>query len=485
MKELRINLVAPCKQLFPPVRLFLPHLGLAYLSSYLKKHLSTKLEISYIMFHPLEFGILRRITSNNPDIIGFSSDTADINTIFNIAQKIKETKNVPLILGGTHITAAPETLSKYIDIGVVREGEQTFLELIKIFIENKRFNVPALEDIKGICFYKDNNIYVTNNREEVKDIDSIPYPDRAIFKLEKELNTPYLFYPVEKFCGTSMLTSRGCPYHCIFCQTQVRWKSVRFNSAEYVVGEIELLRKMYPKINLISIVDDLFLINRPRLEKIVSLIKKKDLDKGLSFVINGRADVVNEEVLELLKLMNVVEMAYGFESGSERILKLLKNNTVTVGDNQRACDLTNKFGIKVSGLFIFGTPGETREDMEMTVDFIKRNRFSRINTAVATPLPRTLLWQMAKEQGFISEGQNMDWSKFAVSYGVSGVNIYINKNIPEKDFIKLMHRIQKLRNNINHPIGLLHYSTYLFWLKILNKLKRTFIHLKAISYNKV
>jgi magnesium-protoporphyrin IX monomethyl ester (oxidative) cyclase len=480
MKRLKINLVVPYKQIFPPLGLVYPHLGLCYLSAYLKKHLPGRLEINYIGFHALEFGILRRIIGNRPDVVGFTSDTANINLIFEIARRIKRVRDVPLLLGGPHITSLSQGLSSHIDIGIIGEGEETFLELIKIFLENKRFDADLLYNVNGICFHRDSQVCVTAPRQEIKDIDSLPYPDRAILKLGNRLNLPYLFYPAEKERGTSLITSRGCPYNCVFCQTRLRWKTVRYNSAQYIAGEIESLRKIYPRLNIIGIVDDLFLTSKPRLEEFVELIKKKGLEKGIAFNINAKAEIISEDILKLLRMINVVEIGLGFESASERVLGFLKNNTVTVKDNQAACSLANKFGIKVNGQFIFGTPGETRQDMEATIDFIKRNRFSHINVSVATPLPGTRLWQVAKELGAVKDGEETNWNNFSLAYDTPGNNIYINQDVPQADFFKLMQEVKKLRAGINRPVSLWHYSAYGILLRAAHKLKRIISGSKTI-----
>jgi radical SAM superfamily enzyme YgiQ (UPF0313 family) len=347
-----------------------PHLGLCYLSAYLKKHLPGRLEINYIGFHALEFGILRRIIDNRPDVIGFTSDTANINLIFEIARRIKRVRDVPLLLGGPHITSLPRGLSSHIDIGIVGEGEETFLELIKMFLENKRFDADLLYNVNGICFHRDSQVCVTAPRQEIKDIDSLPYPDRAILKLGNRLNLPYLFYPAEKERGTSLITSRGCPCHCIFCYTPNAFKQkVLFHSIERVMEEIERIVKR--GIKKIWFADPSFSFHLERVDQLMEKILEKNFK--VEIWLETRADLINTEVLKKMNRAGVKQVAYGLESASEKVLSSLKKK-ISLDQIRRAIELTHQQGIDVELFTQFGLPLETFEDAMMTLEFLKDNQ---------------------------------------------------------------------------------------------------------------
>jgi len=154
--------------------------------------------------------------------------------------------------------------------------------------------------------------------------------------------------------------------------------------------------------------DDQFAVDIQRLEDIVSKIEEKGLNKKVIFFCYLRADQVNDKVLILLKRMNVKIIFIGFESGSDRILKYLKQENCSVETNQNAFNLCNKYKMLVYGSFIFGSPQEAMEDMEKTYNFIKRNRMALIEVQTLTPLPGTKIWDYAKKRGIVSDKMNWD-----------------------------------------------------------------------------
>jgi len=209
--------------------------------------------------------------------------------------------------------------------------------------------------------------------------------------------------------GTHMFTSRGCPFNCVFCSSSCFWqRRIRYNSPEYVVGEINHLIEKY-KVDGICIFDDLFIADKERLKKIVDLIDENKINEKVSFRCSVRSDLINEEVCKLMKKMNVQTTTIGFESGSPKVLAYLKRNTMTIEDNKRAAELLHKYGFEIEGLFMLASPGETKDDMMMTLDFIKNNFIDTIQLSITTPYPGTELWNYALEKGLVSN--DMDWSR--------------------------------------------------------------------------
>ena len=169
---------------------------------------------------------------------------------------------------------------------------------------------------------------------------------------------------------------RGCPYKCTFCSSSKFWKRARFFSAKYVVNEIEHVIERY-KVKDIMLWDDLFIANKKRLREIAALIKERRIDEKISFSCSVRANLVNDELCTLLKDMNVTGVTMGLESGTDRILKYLKQGNVTVGDNTSAIQTCKKYGFDVGGSFIIGSPTETREEVLTTLNFIKTSKLDR------------------------------------------------------------------------------------------------------------
>lgn len=466
MRKINITFVSPWLDLFPS-------LGLCYLSSYLKSNFSKEyLNINLVDFYNIEFHQvkLKKILTTQPDLIGFTFTTSHANQVYALARDIKAIKNIPIVIGGPHITPIPTTLPAYIDLGVLHEGEQTFLELFELLSNKGRLDSDDLKKIEGICFHLGDKVIVNNVRAFIKDIDSIPYPDRTILDMKRYLAPSHLFATRDIYIGTSIFTSRGCPYNCAFCQSNQRWGSTRYHSPEYVVDEIDYLKKTYPRINGIFIMDDLFAVNKQRLARIVELMKQKGLNKDIKFALTCRANLVDKEMLSLLKEMNTQQIQIGFESTSAKILRFLKSNSVTVQDNQRAADLIQETGMDIDAQFMFGSPGEREEDIQKTVDFMKSNRFSRVNTAVTVPLPGTKLWEIAKERGLVDEHNN-DWSNFEVGYVGRHDVIYIDECIPTDRFFKIMGDIRAYVDKINYVPKIYNYKLYYLFLKLVYKLK--------------
>jgi anaerobic magnesium-protoporphyrin IX monomethyl ester cyclase len=289
------------------------------------------------------------------DVVAISATSQDYIQALKIAQSIKEkNRNIITILGGHHITYLPETLTEDFDIGVRGEGEQTFLHLIRYFQENNFRVIPEkLHKIQGIIFRENGQIIITEKRKLIN-LDDIPHPNRQCV------------------CSQYIFTSRGCPFKCSFCSSSAFWEKTRFFSAEYVVEEIEQIMQQFPETLQVPIWDDLFIADKKRLHKIIDLVEEKGINKKLKFSFSVRSNLVDDEMCKALKRLNVVGVAFGAESGSDRILKLM-NKEVSVNKNQMALDLLYTYRIPVMCSFIVGWTTETEKEVKETFDFILRN----------------------------------------------------------------------------------------------------------------
>ena len=367
-------------------------LAFGYLKAYLDKYTDFSADMRFIET-PENF--------KDFDIIAISSTTQDFAVAKRIAQAAKqERKDIITILGGHHITYMPQTLSDEIDIGVMGEGEETFLDLMHYFSNTGFYLKPNnLKNIKGLTFRENGNLIVTPPREPILPLDAIPFPYRS----KKE--------------DTYLFSSRGCPYRCTFCASSAFWKKIRFFSAEYVVGEIETLINVFPDLRHIPIWDDLFIANATRFREIVNLIDEKGINRRISFNLSVRSSLVDEELCELFKKMNVTSVAFGAESGSNRILKIL-NKGVTVEMNQNAINTLHRHRILVGCSFIVGCPTETEEEVRSTYEFILKNikdgkmsPYCAVN--ILMPMPGTQIWDDAVNSGIINT-ENLDWKRLSV-----------------------------------------------------------------------
>lgn len=313
--------------------------------------------MSYCRKHGVElkYGYSEHLTNNllnrfNPDVVALTSITANYPLAEQYAKTAKQWKQtVKVLVGGIHISMVPQSLSKDMDIGVIGEGEQTFLELAQNNFE------PSL-NINGIIYWDGGGLKQTNERDLIEPLDSLPHPDRSIFG--KKVKDFYMF------------TSRGCAYRCIFCSSTRFWKKVRLHSAEYVIEEINQLKKDF-NVKHIKIYDDTFLLDVKRTRIIADAFE----NSGLTFSVAARANQLNDETVQTLKRMGVEAVGIGFESNSEKILKILQKGN-TPETNQKAVNALHKYGMPFSGSFICDVPGESKVDLAETYRFIHANKIT-------------------------------------------------------------------------------------------------------------
>ncbi len=398
-KQLKIGLIQAFNEL--DVQWHRP-LFFGYLKAYADKYLDNGVDIQFIE-KPEHF--------EGFDIVGISSTSQDFSRATELARTFKKTDNKTIIIiGGHHITYLPETLTEEYDLGIMGEGEETFLELVRYFLDHgPRLKKEELKKIKGIVFRDNGHIIITEKRDLISPLDKIPFPYRA------EDSAPYIF------------SSRGCPYKCSFCSSAAFWKKTRFYSAEYVVREVEHILERYPDIQNITIWDDIFIADKGRFNKFVELVDEKGINKRVPFTFTVRANLVDDKLCGLLKRINVSAVGFGAESGSDRILKLL-NKGATVEINQKALDTLYNHGIRAGCSFIVGAPGETESEVRSTYEFAIKNILEGklgpdCPVNIMMPLPGTELWDNALKSGILDISR-MEWKRLSVfaSYRHSKIN---------------------------------------------------------------
>jgi len=417
----------------------LPPLGFGYLISSLREHFGRDhIEISVV-----DRDIEKEIHQIEPDIVGITSVSQNYNRAIKYADIAKKF-DLPVIMGGVHISALPTTLTNDMDLGVIGEGEQAIVELFELFEKKGSFHSDDLRKIDGIVFWTNGELSVSNRREPIQPLDKIPMPDRGPFAIKK---------------STYMFTSRGCPYKCSFCASTRLWGNVRFFSAEYVVREIEYLVEKY-KVEEIRFLDDLFVAKSARLKQIVDLLEEKGILSKVAFTCNARSNLVNDELAIQLRRMKVKSVGMGLESGVPKTLEYLKGGNVTVTNHKNALKILRKHGIKPSVSFIIGSPKETREEILQTFGFIKEHRLTNFDVYVLTPFPGTPVWDYAKARNLVSE--NIDWDILNVNFGENHNDaIILSETLTREEIYKLFllfvnekSRIM-IRRALRNPLGLL------------------------------
>lgn len=429
-------------------------LGIAYIASVLETE-SHKVAILDYTSSTVGLRSYLEVTEDafnsfQPDTVGFSVLTPHYSSFREIASKIKSLdKDIPVIAGGPHPSALPEkTLSEpFVDIVVRGEGEKTMSALTSA-LENG----TPLSEIAGISFKNGGLISHNVPQKPIEDIDKLPFPARHLLRMDD--------YKV-----TNLMSSRGCPYGCVYC-FKTDGSKYRMRSPESFVDEIEELVYKYKK-NILNFYDDLFTFNHERVLKICDLILKRKLE--IKFRINSRIDTVDIEMLKKLKEAGCVSISYGVESGDEGILRKIRKN-IRIEDVRKAFQMTRDAGISAVSNFMLGFPWETKNSIKNTIKLGEElfkisveNKYrgkiyspENIYINIVTPYPGTEIWRIAEERGML---ENVDFDKLYITTpnyfnlkDFDGKPIFETQDLKRKDIIDY-YRIMNERTVLSrHPL---------------------------------
>lgn len=437
-----------------------PPLGLAYVAAYLRKYGKYEYDLKIVDAN-CKKDVLREILTFKPEIVGFTALSPQIMEVVRISENLRElVPGVYQIIGGTHVSAAPEMTLKRgrFNLAVLGEGEQTFCEITDAYFSG---DLPADNlEIKGIGFLRNGRFVRTKPRPVIRDLDSIPHPARDLLDMEHYLSHYLLIRGLIGNRITTMHTSRGCPFKCTFCSSWNVFRTVRYFSAEYVVDEINELVTKY-RAKFIFFTDDIFLMNKERAKIICESIIERNLADKIAWEVQTRTDLISWDDLDLLKLMKqagCVQIDYGFESGSDRMLRFLKKHGVTVATNQRAIEVTKASGLHVMGTFMLGSPGETDTEMEDTRNFILENidKIDYFQTFVTTPYPGTELYEICLEKHLVEEDY---FCQIKREKNTSDFMVYSDTVSPQKvaDIWTFLNRLALKKIGTRHKVAwLLH-----------------------------
>ena len=266
--------------------------------------------------------------------------------------------------------------------------------------------------------------FQTAKRGFISSLDSIPFPARDLYKLDLYRSAPTK--KVSDDDATPLLTSRGCPYSCKHCPSDIIWnRNVRYRSADNVAQEIEECVLKY-NLKEFNFFDDTFTINKKRVIEICNKIKERNLN--ISWICFSRTNTIDDELVKNMKSSGCKKISFGLESGDQKILELIGKKT-TIDMGRSAVQTVRKYGIPVHASFMIGNIGETKMSIKKTIDFATSLDIDNATFFITTPFPGTELYQIAKQLGNITD--DTPWERFAPLTTCSPILVQNNLTIEE------------------------------------------------------
>ena len=425
-------------------------LGLLSLAAWLEKHGHQAQIHDCYAFPGLDDRIFAYLKEERPDFVGFSTTTSSFLDGIRLAKKAKEIlPSVRVIFGGVHISALCEQLLRdfpCIDYGVVGEGEETLRELLEADDTDER-------TIEGLIFRDRGEVVFNGFRTKLLDMDTLPFPAyEKLLGFPESYCLPIFSYP--KAPNTTVITSRGCPYTCSYCDRSVFRRSYRFNSPEYMVDYLSNLQQRF-KIRHVNIYDDTFTLKR---ERVIAFCELK-IKSGIKMTFNcaARTEQLDYEMLTTMKRAGCWMISLGIETGDPELLKRHRSYLPgrdmadPLADIREMVTLIKKAGIRVKGLFMLGLPGETEESIRRSMEYVYSLPLDDFNLSKLTPFPGAPMYGDICEHGAFEENwELMNATNF----------IFVPKGFT-KERLEELHR-EFYRRYYSRPKILLNYVTMIW-----------------------
>jgi len=412
-------------------------LGILYISTYLEQQ-SIAHEVFDSTFSNKQAQI-DFIVKYQPDYIGIYVNLMTKVNVLQIITAIKlndKLNHIPIILGGPEVRNHVDNLLKHgADYIVLGEGEIGFYDII-----TSLHNQSDMFMVQGICYTNNDGVIIkTGEREKIKDLDTLGFPNRKKVNLQLYLDAWKQHHGKN---AISISTMRGCPYTCKWCSRAVYGLSYRRRSPDKVLEEMIHIKQSYNP-DTLWFVDDVFTVSHKWMETFAALVHESKLQ--MPFECITRADRLNEEVLELLQKSGCFRVWIGAESGSQKIIDAM-DRRVDVEQVSSMIQLAKKFNIETGTFIMLGYPGEDESDIEKTIHHLKTSNPDYFTITIAYPIKGTALYEEV-EPNFTTQ---LNWSdssdreikfkrtyperyyKFAVSRVVNEVNYYKHEKLKYK-----------------------------------------------------
>lgn len=437
-----------------------PPLGTLYLASVLRARFKDRIDIKVLDtgITPQEI-ILREIIEFSPDFVGLSTLSCEADLLMELAAAVKkEVPDAVTIAGGPHATVAKEKLLKdgLIDIVMFGESEQTLPEFLDVSDVG-----GDLTTVKGIAFLQNGKPLATPERAPIKDLDSLPFPAWDMVDLNAYSEIPNWNGTLKEKAYAPILSSRGCPYGCMFCHN-IFGKQVRKRSPQNLIAEIMELKERFG-IKEFHIVDDVFNIDRNRVEQICNLLIENEVNASFSFPNGLRADLMDEDLVKLMQKAGTYKINYGFETASPKLQKSIGKN-LDIEKAAKTFEATSDAGIITGAYFMFGLPSQSEKDMLDTIDFAADSKLDVGYFFKATAYPGSAFYdQNHKTADFPSVTDFADYHFFATggSFGdveestlnrmilLAQQKFYLKPGRLFRGFVKAPGKLKYIRNLMN------------------------------------
>lgn len=374
----------------------MPPLGILSIAAWLEKHGIEVEIIDGYASRESHQAMVDKVIASGCSAVGFSCTTSSFPETDRIATLLKQAApHIVTILGGAHACTIGEALlDRYpaLDYLVLGEGENTMLELV-------RFGFSGVEKIPGLAYRgPDGRGTASGVRELIKNLDELPFPAYHLLPdFPRLYKLPLFSYPASP--NTSIISSRGCPYACSYCDRSVFSRGFRFNSPEYILEHVAMLHRNYG-IRHVFFYDDLFTFDRRRVAEFCALKEKKGI--RVTYNCIARLEHVDAELLGLLKRSGCWQVNFGIESGDPEVLK--KHRTFYgLDDVGQKLMMVKQAGMRVKGLFMVGLPGEDEAAIRRTIDYALSLPLDEINVTKFTPFPGAPVYKTIREFGEFDE----------------------------------------------------------------------------------
>jgi len=376
-------------------------LGVFYLAAYLRQHGH---RVGVIDAEALELSsraAAEQALAFRPEAVGISATTVAFHRACEVARRLKHlAPGLPLILGGPHVTAAPEDAmqAQPFDYGVVGEGEETLQALLETLAQGGH---PGR--VEGIVWRSDGKPRVNPPRPYIPDLDRLPPPAYDLVPDLSVYNPPPCNY--QRLPVVNVITSRGCPSRCTFCDRSVFGQRLRTRSAENIAAEIDLLYHRYG-MREIAFVDDTFTLRPHRIRELFELLDQKKI--RCPWTCMSRINTVDYDLLKFMRRSGCWHVSFGIESGDPEILETIQKR-ISLDQTRRVVAWCRSLGILTKGFFIVGHPGETPDTIERSIRFALELPLDDVVVTLNTPLPGTEQYANAHRYGRL---ERTDWSRF-------------------------------------------------------------------------